>query len=204
MGDLSRIRTVELDDELHYSLWDAIRVLGYGTIGAYGKGYRKVPAEMKRRVPWEVFGETGPRARTLTTAVTLDGLKRLVANSRRAAAMNMAIELGMETVHVPTPEAEVLRIVIAALKPVTVHEEFRVGDHVVDAYIPALRLVVERDRLTDPSRDRNAEWWRRTLIEDRLGCSYIAFDPTKRDFNVGVLVNEILHTDLPEQAEQPA
>jgi very-short-patch-repair endonuclease len=118
--------------------------------------------------------------------------------------MDLALELGLETVHVPTPEAEVLRIVIAALNPVTVHEEFRVGDHVVDAYIPALRLVVERDRLNDPSRDRNAEWWRRVLIEDRLGCKYLAFDPTRRDFNVGDLVNEILHTDLPEQAEQSA
>ncbi|MFE0451625.1 hypothetical protein ACFW2D_10090 [Streptomyces sp. NPDC058914] len=185
-------------------MWDAIRVLGYGTIGAYGKGYRKVPREMKQRLPWALFGEEGPRARTLTTAVTRDGLRRLVANSRRAAAVNLAHELGLEVVCVPTPEAEVLRIVIAALRPVRVHEEYRVGDHVVDAYVPALNLVVERDRLNDPSRDRNAEWWRRTLIEDRLGCSYIGFDPTKRDFNVGALVNEILHTDLPEQAEQSA
>jgi hypothetical protein len=185
-------------------LWDAVRTLGYGTIGAYGKGYRKVPKEMKRRVPWEVFGESGPRARTLTTAVTKDGLKRLVANSHRAAAVNMALELDMETVLVPTPEAEALRIVIAAVKPVRVLEEYRVGDHVVDAYIPVLNLVVERDRLNDPSRDRNAEWWRRVLIEDRLGCKYIAFDPTRRDFNVGDLVNQIIHTDLPEHAEQSA
>ncbi|MER6748082.1 hypothetical protein [Streptomyces fungicidicus] len=159
---------------------------------------------MKRRVPWEVFGETGPRARTLTTAVTLDGLKRLVANSRRAAAVNVAHELGLEVVCVPTPEAEVLRIVRAALKPVRVLEEHRVGDHVVDAYIPVLNLVVERDRLNDPGRDKTAEWWRRTLIEDRLGCSFIVYDPTRRDFNVGDLVNQIIHTDLPETAGQSA
>ncbi|MEU5030200.1 hypothetical protein [Streptomyces milbemycinicus] len=204
MSELSRIRTAVVDDEQLFSMWDGVRILGYSTIGAYGKSHRRIPREMKRRIPWALFGEEGPRARTLTTGVTLDGLKRLVANSRRAAAMNLAIELGMETVHVPTAEAEVLRIVIAALKPVTVHEEYRVGDHVVDAFIPALRLVVERDRLNDPSRDRNAEWWRRVLIEDRLGCKYIAFDPTRRGFNVGALVNEILHTDLPEDAEQPA
>ncbi|MGW0136266.1 hypothetical protein [Streptomyces sp. NPDC003299] len=204
MGELSKIRTTVLDDETLYSLWDAIRILGYRSTGAYGAKYRQVPKEMKTRVPWALFGEEGPRARTMTTAVTLAGLRRLVANSRRSAAMNLAIELNMEVVCVPTPEAEVLRIVIAALKPVTVHEEFRVGDYTVAAYIPALNLVVERDRLNDPSRDRNAEWWRRVLIEDRLGCKYIAFDPTRRDFNVGALVNEILHTDLPEGAEQPA
>ncbi|MGW5198613.1 hypothetical protein [Streptomyces spiralis] len=159
---------------------------------------------MKQRVQWALFGEEGARARTMTTAVTRDGLRRLVANSHRAAAVDLAHELDMEVVCCPTPEAEALRIVIAALKPVRVYEEYRVGDHVVDAYIPALKLVVERDRLNDPSRDQGAEWWRRTLIEDRLGCSYIAFDPTRRDFNVGDLVNEILHTDLPEQAEQSA
>ncbi|MBQ0969194.1 hypothetical protein KBY91_15300 [Streptomyces sp. RK23] len=159
---------------------------------------------MKRRVQWALFGEEGPRARTLTTAVTLDGLRRLVANSQRAAALNLAIELGLETVHVATPAAEVLRIVIAALKPVRVYEEFRVGDHVVDAYVPVLNVVVERDRLSDPGCDRNAEWWRRTLIEDRIGCTYIAFDPTKRDFNVGDIVNQIIHTDLPKTAGQSA
>jgi very-short-patch-repair endonuclease len=204
LGELSKIRSTVVDDEQLFSLWDGTRVLGYRSVAGYGSGYRKIPQQMKRRVRWEVFGETGPRGRTMTTAVTRDGLMRLVANSRRAAAMNLALELDMETVHVPTPEAEVLRIVIAALKPVTVHEEYRVGDHFVDAYIPALRLVVERDRLNDPSRDRNAEWWRRVLIEDRLGCKYLTFDPTRRDFNVGALVNEILHTDLPEEAEQPA
>ncbi|MBZ6258903.1 hypothetical protein KVH22_25640 [Streptomyces olivaceus] len=204
MSDLSRVRTVELDDEAYYSLWGAIRVLGYGTISAYGKGHRRVPKEMKQRVPWEVFGETGPRARTMTTAVTKDGLRRLVANSRRAAAVNLAHELDMEVVCFPTAEAEALRIVIAALKPVRVYEEFRVGDHVVDAYVPVLNVVVERDRLSDPGCDRNAEWWRRTLIEDRIGCTYIAFDPTKRDFNVGDIVNQIIHTDLPKTAGKSA
>jgi hypothetical protein len=194
-----------LDDEQLFSLWDGVRVLGYSaTTGAYGKCHRRIPREMKRRVPWALFGEEGPRARTMTTAVTLDGLRRLVANSRRAAAVNLAHELGLDVVCVPTPEAEALRIVIAAVKPVRVLEEYRVGDHVVDAYIPVLNLVVERDRLNDPSRDRNAEWWRRVLIEDRLGCKYIAFDPTRRDFNVGDLVNQIIHTDLPEHAEQSA
>ncbi|MGV9698961.1 hypothetical protein ACWDTR_24785 [Streptomyces sp. NPDC003470] len=193
-----------LDDEQLFSLWDAVRRLGYSSTGAYAKGHRKVPREMKRRVQWALFGEEGPRARTMTTAVTLDGLRRLVANSQRAAALNLAIELNMETVHVATLAAEVLRVVIAALKPVRVYEEFRVGDHVVDAYVPVLNLVVERDRLNDPGRDKTAEWWRRTLIEDRLGCSFVTFDPTKRDFNVGDLVNAIILTDLPEQAEQSA
>lgn len=204
MSELSKIRTAVLDDVQLFSLWDAIRILGYGTISAYGKSHRKVPREMKQRVQWALFGEEGPRARTMTTGVTRDGLRRLVANSRRAAAVNLAHELNMEVVCVPTPEAEVLRIVIAALKPVRVHEEYRVGDHVVDAYVPALNLVVEHDRLNEPGRDQNAEWWRRALIEDRLGCSFIVFDSKRRDFNVGALVNQILHTDLPEQAEQSA
>lgn len=119
MSELSRIRMAVVDDEQLFSLWDAIRVLGYATVGAYGKGHRKVPAEMKTRVPWEVYGEEGPRGRTLTTAVTKDGLRRLVANSQRAAAVSLAQELGMEVVCVPTQESEVLRIVSAALGPLS-------------------------------------------------------------------------------------
>nr|WTB31148.1 hypothetical protein OG781_18145 [Streptomyces sp. NBC_00830] len=190
-----------LDDEKYFSLWDATRILGYLS---YGTGYRKIPREMKRRIPWEAFGETGPRARTLTTAVTLPGLKRLVANSKRAAAMNLAMELGMEVVHVPTPQAEVLRIVAAALKPIDFIEEYQVGDYILDAYLPGLNLVVEHDRLNDPRLDRNAEWWRQTLIEDRLGCSFVRFDPKRRDFNVGDIVNTILTIELPNRTQQSA
>ncbi|NEA52000.1 hypothetical protein G3I35_38465 [Streptomyces sp. SID10815] len=186
-----------------YSLWDSVRRLGYGTIGAYSKGHRKVPKEMKQRVPWALFGETGPRAQTMTTAVTLDGLKRLVANSRRAAAMNLALELDMEVTHVPTSQSEALRIIAAALKPLDVIEEYKVGDYTVDAYLPELNVVIEHDRLGDPGCDQNAEWWRRTLVEDRLGCKFVVFDTRRRDFNPGDVINEVLRMDLPErQAEQ--
>ncbi|MEU1454393.1 hypothetical protein [Streptomyces avermitilis] len=202
MGELSRIRTVELDDEQHYSLWDGVRVLGYRSIAGYGSGYRKIPREMKKRVPWEVFGEEGPRARTLTTAVTLDGLKRLVANSSRAAAMNLALELGMETVHVPTAEAEALRIIGAALDPVEMVEEYKVGDYTVSAYLPSFNIVVEADRLQDHGRDREAEFWRRVIIEDRLNCAFVTFDPKRRDFNPGDIINKILTIELPKRAEQ--
>ncbi|WP_371538428.1 hypothetical protein OG210_21995 [Streptomyces sp. NBC_00466] len=160
-----------------------------------------MPKEMKRRVPWEVFGETGPRGRTLTTAVTLDGLKRMVGNSRRASSMNLAAELGMEMVYVPTPETEVLRILAAALKPLEFVEEHRVGEYTVDAYLPGINVVIERDRSL---LDRNAEWWRQTFIEDRLGCSFVRFDPKRRDFNVGDIVNQILTIELPERTEQSA
>ncbi|WP_326755123.1 endonuclease domain-containing protein [Streptomyces hirsutus] len=204
MSELSRIRMAVLDDDAYYSLWDSIRVLGYGTIGAYGKGHRKIPREMKKRLPWELFGETGPRARTMTTGVTKDGLRRLVANSKRAAAVSLAHELNMEVVCVPTPEAEALRIIAAALRPLDFIEEYRVGDYTVDAYLPELGVVVEHDRLNDSSRDKTAEWWRRTLIEDRLGCTYVSFDAKRRDFNPGDVINRILTMDLPERTEQSA
>ncbi|MET8114023.1 hypothetical protein [Streptomyces prasinus] len=192
-----------LDDEALYSLWDAVRVLGYRALDdAYKRGQGKVPKAMKRRVAWEIFGEEGPRARTMTTGVTKDGLRRLVASSKRAAAVNLAMELGMETVHVPTSEAEALRIIAAALKPLDFIEEYRVGDHVVDAYLPELGVVIEHDRLNDSSRDKTAEWWRRTLIEDRLGCAYVSFDAKRRDFNPGDVINRILTMDLPERTEQ--
>ncbi|CAL9455581.1 hypothetical protein SUDANB15_02514 [Streptomyces sp. enrichment culture] len=201
MGDLSRIRTVELDDELHYSLWDGVRVLGYNS---YAVAHRKIPRGAKKRVPWAVFGEEGPRARTLTTAITEVGLKYLVAHSKRAAARDLAVQLGMELCVVPTQESEVVRIVAAALKPIEIHEEFKVGDYVVDAYCPGLGVVIEYDRLSDPRFDREAEFWRRVVIEDRLNCAFVTYDPKRRDFNPGDIINQILTMELPKRAEQSA
>jgi hypothetical protein len=199
VSELSRIRSVVVDDETVYSLWDATRVLGYRSIAAYGTTFRQVPKEMKTRVPWSLFGEDEPRGRTMTTGVTEGGLKRMVANSKRAAAVNLAIELGLETVCVPTPEAEVIRIIAAALRPIEFVEEHRVGEYTISGFIPGLSIAIERDRLNDPQRDRQAEFWRRILIEDRLGCEFVVFDPEARDFNPGDLVNKILRMDLPEK-----
>ncbi|MGW2932928.1 hypothetical protein ACWDA7_13920 [Streptomyces sp. NPDC001156] len=196
MGDLSRIRTAELDDELHYSLWDAVRTLGYSS---YAVAHRKIPRGAKKRVRWELFGETGPQARTLTTAVNLTGLKYLVAHSKRAAARDLAAELGMDLVCVPTQESEVLRIVAAALRPVEFVEEHRVGDYVVDGFFPGLGVVIEYDRLHDPRFDRDAEFWRRVYVEDRLGCTFVTFDPKHQDFNPGDIINRILRMDFPER-----
>jgi very-short-patch-repair endonuclease len=199
--DLSSIRTADLEDELHYSLWDAIKVLGYN---AYVAANRKIPRAMKRRVPWEVFGETGPRARTLTTALTENGLKYLVANSKRAAARDLAAQLDLDLVCVPTEESEVLRIVSAALGPVEFVEEHRVGNYTVAGYFPSFNVVVEADRMRDPHRDREAEFWRRVFIEDQLGCAFVVFDPKRRDFNPGDVINRILTMELPKRTEQSA
>ncbi|CAM5333188.1 putative protein OS=Streptomyces aurantiogriseus OX=66870 GN=GCM10010251_45060 PE=4 SV=1 [Streptomyces aurantiogriseus] len=201
MGELNGIRTADLEDELHYSLWDAVRALGYSS---YVVAHRKIPRAARKRVPWEVFGETGPRARTLTTAVTEVGLKYLVAHSKRASARDLAAKLGMELVVVPTQESEVLRIVTAALKPIEVVEEYKVGSYVVDAYCPGLGVVIEYDRLSDPRFDREAEFWRRVIIEDQLGCAFVTFDPKRRDFNPGDVINKILTMELPKRAEQSA
>ena len=98
-----------------------------------------------------------------------------MANSQRAAAVSLAHELGMEVVCVPTQESEVLRIVSAALGPVEFVEEYRVGSYTVAGYFPGFNVVVEADRMSDPQRDREAEFWRRILIEDKLNCAFVTF-----------------------------
>ncbi|MFJ4517479.1 hypothetical protein [Streptomyces sp. NPDC088816] len=190
-----------LDDEAFYSLWDAVRTLGYSS---YAVAHRKIPRGAKKRVPWYVFGEEGPRSRTLTTAVTETGLKYLVAHSKRAAARDLAAQLGMELVVVPSQESEVLRVVAAALKPIEVVEEYRVGNYIVDAYFPGLGVVLEYDRVADSRFDREAEFWRRVFIEDQLGCAFVTFDPKRRDFNPGDIINTILTMPLPKRTEQSA
>ncbi|MFD5711351.1 hypothetical protein ACFWHW_13290 [Streptomyces pharetrae] len=132
------------------------------------------------------------------------GLKYLVAHSKRAAARDLAAQLGMELVVVPTQESEVLRIVTAALKPIEVVEEFKVGNYVVDAYCPGLGVVIEYDRLSDSRFDPEAEFWRRVIIEDKLNCAFVVFDPKREDFNPGDVINQILTMELPKRAQQSA
>ncbi|GAA5078760.1 hypothetical protein [Streptomyces similanensis] len=200
VSELSRIRSVVVDDERLYSLWDAVRELGYSS---YAVAHRKIPRQARRRVPWALLGEEGPRGRTVTTVVTEVGLKYLVRYSKRSGARDLAEQLGMDLVVVPTQESEVLRIVKAALSPVEVVEEYKIGDYVLDAYLPTFGLVVEYDRMSDPRFDREAEFWRRVIVEEKLKCTFVTYDPKRRDFNPGDIINTILTMPLPErQAEQ--
>ncbi|MER5915830.1 hypothetical protein ABT124_36815 [Streptomyces sp. NPDC001982] len=74
----------------------------------------------------------------------------------------------------------------------------------MSAFLPALNVVVEIDRMSDHRLDREAEFWRRVSIEDKLGCCFVVFDPKARDFNPGDVINRILTMPLPKGADQSA
>ncbi|MFE4918982.1 hypothetical protein [Streptomyces sp. NPDC056661] len=193
MGQLSEIRTTDLDGETIYSAWDACRILGYGQ----SEPSARIPDRLKRRVKWAVFGETGHRAEIRTTAMTLGGLKFLVARSRKSLAWDMAVELGIELVYAPLPQAETLRVLKAALAPVEFVEEFSVGPFSVDAYLPTLNIVIECDEHGHETYNKSTEWWRQTYITDQLGCAFVRFNPSVPSFNIGGIINKILTMDLP-------
>ncbi|MET8185700.1 hypothetical protein ABZV15_07870 [Streptomyces sp. NPDC005246] len=193
LGQLSEIRTTDLDGETVYSAWDACRILGHRQT----EPSTRIPDRLKRRVKWAVFGETGPRAEIRTTAITLGGLKFLVATSRKVTAWDLAVELGIELVYAPLPQAETLRVLKAALAPVEFVEEYTVGPFKVDAYLPTLNVVIECDEHGHETYDRSGEWWRQTFIADQLGCAFVRYNPTEAGFNIGNVINKILTMDLP-------
>jgi very-short-patch-repair endonuclease len=196
MSHLTSIRTCELDGETLYSLWDACKLLGHRFSAPVNRG---TPIGSKKTVRWEIFGEVGPRAKTMTTALTLVGLKHVVATSRRAAAWDLAVELGIELVYAPLPEAETLRVIRAALDPVEFIEQYRVGAYVVDAYLPGLGFVIECDENGHESYDPVAEHWREDFIRDQLQCEFIRYNPSQAGFNIGSVINQLLTTPLPAQ-----
>ncbi|MET4646090.1 very-short-patch-repair endonuclease [Streptomyces atratus] len=200
VGQLSEIRTADLDGETIYSAWDACRILGY----RQSEPSARIPDRLKRRVKWAVFGETGSRAEIRTTAMTLGGLKFLVARSRKTTAWDLAAELGVELVYAPLPQAETLRIIKAALAPVEFVEEYTVGPFTVDAYLPGLNVVIECDEHGHETYRQSTEWWRQTYVQDQLKCVFVRFNPHEVGFNIGSVINEILTMPLPKKAEQSA
>lgn len=130
-----------------------------------------------------------------TTFLTYNGVRRLLARSRKPAAAYLAKMFGMVVHgnHYVCVEAAAVDFVSSALKGLKMHHQFRVGRYHLDLYFPEHRLAVECDEegAHGPgraSRDRE----RQRFIEEELGCTFVRFRPQQKDFSMAILLNRVM------------
>ena len=123
--------------------------------------------------------------------VTRLGLKKVLANSKKANAAQLSESLGLEMCIYTRVEASHIGNIRKAFKDVLSIDEYAVGKYNVDLYFPSLNLVIECDQNNHNHYNRQTEKERENYIKDKLGCTFIRFNPDEPGFMIGDVIYKI-------------
>ncbi|MDE5106408.1 MAG: BRO family protein [Trichodesmium sp. St17_bin3_1_1] len=123
--------------------------------------------------------------------VTRLGLKKVLANSKKANAAQLSESLGLEMCIYTKVEASHIGNIRKAFKDILSIDEYAVGKYNVDLYFPSLNLVIECDQNNHNHYNKQAEKKRKNYIKNKLGCTFIRFNPDKPGFMIGDVIYEI-------------
>jgi very-short-patch-repair endonuclease len=123
--------------------------------------------------------------------VTRLGLKKLLANSKKANAAQLSESLGLEMSIYTKVEASHIGNIRKAFKDILSIDEYAVERYNVDLYFPSLNLVIECDQNNHNHYNRQTEKERENYIKDKLGCTFIRFNPDEPGFMIGDVIYKI-------------
>jgi very-short-patch-repair endonuclease len=123
--------------------------------------------------------------------VTRLGLKKVLANSKKPNAAQLSESLGLEMCIYTKVEASHIGNIRKAFKNILSIDEYAVGRYNVDLYFPSLNLVIECDQNNHNHYNRQTEKERENYIKDKLGCTFIRFNPDEPGFMIGDVIYKI-------------
>ena len=123
--------------------------------------------------------------------VTRLGLKKVLASSKKPNAAQLSESLGLGMCIYTRVEASHIGNIRKAFKDVLSIDEYAVGKYNVDLYFPSLNLVIECDQNNHNHYNRQTEKERENYIKDKLGCTFIRFNPDEPGFMVGDIIYQI-------------
>lgn len=134
-----------------------------------------------------------------TTCLDIKGVRRLIFSTRTPEATLVAKLLDLEIHHVYA-EQSTIPVIQAAFVHLNPIRQYTVGPYRVDLYLEAVNIAVECDENGHLGYDQVNEVDRKTYIEEKLGCTFVRFNPDEVGFNLGAVINHILmmmggHTD---------
>ena len=152
-----------------------------------GQGQRPTPVAIDENIRWI--------ARKVLCAARLPlSVKRLRLDSFCGHVRDLDLEIKKIT------EEEIMQDLCRAFAAFDPVKQFRVGPYRVDLYLKIPKIVVECDENGHRQYDACREVARQSQIQDKLGCSFVRFDPYARNFSmmdqIAQIINVILRTSV--------
>ena len=73
------------------------------------------------------------------------------------------------------------------------HIQYNVDQYRIDLYFPEHKLAIECDEFDHQDRDIEFEVKRQKYVEDKIGCTFIRYNPDAKEFNLFKVINRILN-----------
>jgi very-short-patch-repair endonuclease len=192
---LTKCRKVTLEAKEVYSVYDAI-MMACGTSSrhvftCYSRMMKlhHLPAHQTHQFPGR-----GQRLTPVASESQCFDIVRLILGSSRLPLDHRRAILG-DVGYVPVKtyvEVEIHNNVMKALSHEDIILQYDVGVYRVDMYFPKYRIAVECDENGHPYYDGETEKSRQEYITQKLGCTWIRYNPYDENFDVFRLINTIL------------
>ena len=184
---LADVRKVVKDNEVFYCTSDIGRLIGLSkarsSVANYPTSYKHIEYTASKHGGFQQLGY-----------ISLDGVKRLLTNSRRTSATELAQELGINVlqVKVVTEESHTIACIKDAFPGETTIEQYTVNRFKIDLYFPDYKIAVECDEgFHNCQSNKHQDISRQKIITDTLGCKFVRYEPQTVGFTLFKVVGEI-------------
>lgn len=165
---------------------DIGNILGLKNINESIKSFNK---DDKRIINVKTKG--GPQN---VTHLTINGLKKLLINSRKIKALEIAKLCGIDVLSykVANYENTTISNILDAFNGEEMIEQYSICNYHIDLYFPKYKLAIECDehhhiRIKNKEKDIQ----RQKEIETKLLCKFIRYSPGEPDFSIFKTINDI-------------
>jgi very-short-patch-repair endonuclease len=126
------------------------------------------------------------------TFLTVKGLKRIVCNSHKPMAIDLAKKLDIDLIdffYVPL-ESSLVHFLQTVYKDEKLIHQYKVDPYKIDLYFPDYNLAIECDEYLHIFQKED-ETKREKYIKDKLDCEFIRFKQNKKNEYLPELINKI-------------
>ena len=133
-----------------------------------------------------------------TLVVNITGLKKILTYTRSIYVSKVIntikeqynLDINLDVIF-SCMEASTLSIIKESFKHLKSYTQYQVDKYRIDLYFTEHRIAIECDENNHKDYKNDPE--RQKYIEEKLNCTFIRYNPSVRFFNVGVVINQIIH-----------
>jgi len=129
--------------------------------------------------------------------ININGIKQILQSCRSVNKDKLISLLNIELdIIYDCKESSCLRIISSSFISFRQQFQYSVGGYRIDLYFPDYKLAIEIDEFGHKYRNKVYEEEREAYLKEKLGCKFIRFNPNEKDFNVGIVISNILNETL--------
>jgi very-short-patch-repair endonuclease len=125
--------------------------------------------------------------------VNILGIKKIIQSTRSINKKKLIelLNIDMDIIF-DFKESNYLNIITSSFKSFCYKTQYCYNKYRIDLYFPDYKLAIEVDEFNHKGRCPIYEKERQEYLEKELGCKFIRFNPDEKNFNIGVVIAEIL------------